>query len=607
MYVATLIPDTKTLVYQKPTAVMSYPYDSDKDGPMYNVQTKQISLTVTMNHKMYVRRGQNDYALYEAKDIIQKPCNYIKNCDNYTPVVSEEIHISTDNTYTFRMYDPEDNTLVYEFPLDSWIILFGIWLAEGSCYYREDTGSYRVDIASNKKRVKDALDNVEIEFKKKPNLKNKNSKSDTFRFYKGTEHYSICDKKIAKWFKHYEMDHASEKFIPSWSLSLNMEQARKLIHGLVLGDGLMAIIENDKHNDQETTDGLNDSFQRYYTTSLQLRDDFQQLCLQAGYSANYVIKQEKGNVRHFDGHDAVLANDYWSISFIKSQNRPEVNKKKKLVNEQVTYKGSVFCCTVPSGIIYVRKDGIPCWSGQSRAAQKGSLGLTLKQEDMPFTSSGIVPDIIMNPHAIPSRMTIGHLIEMLMSKICAETGLEGDATPFVEDGHDKVAQMTKILEELGLNKYGYEELTNGFTGEKIPSLIFMGPIYYQRLKHMVADKVHSRNRGPVTKLTRQPLEGRSRHGGLRLGEMERDVICCHSASNLLLDRLLYNSDVFRVHVCDLCGLFAQADIESKRYICKCVKPFNRTRISQVFIPYACKLLFQELMAMNISPRLLLGN
>ncbi len=241
----------------------------------------------------------------------------------------------------------------------------------------------------------------------------------------------------------------------------------------------------------------------------------------------------------------------------------------------------------------------------SRSAQKGSVGLLLHSADMPFASNGMVPDIIMNPHAIPSRMTIGHIIEMLMGRICAYTGLEGNAIPFKDNTHDKVDKMIAIAKELGLSEHGYEELTNGYTGEKIPARIFMGPIYYQRLKHMVSDKCHSRSNGPVTKLTRQPLEGRAKAGGLRFGEMERDALVAHAASNMIQDRLLYNSDVYRVHVCDLCGLFVQADTGKDRYVCRCTKKPNYTKISQVIIPYATKLLIQETLAMGVTMKLIL--
>ena len=239
----------------------------------------------------------------------------------------------------------------------------------------------------------------------------------------------------------------------------------------------------------------------------------------------------------------------------------------------------------------------------SRHGQKGTIGMTYRQEDLPFTMEGISPDIIVNPHAIPSRMTIGHLIECLSSKVAALRGLEGDATPFTDVTVDSISED---LHKLGYQKYGNETVFNGFTGRKIDMLIFFGPTYYQRLKHMVDDKIFSRARGPVQILTRQPTEGRARSGGLRFGEMERDCMISHGASLFLKERLVDVSDKYRVHVCEDCGLIAQADLQSQRYYCKLCRNTNYN-ISQVYIPYACKLLFQELMAMHITPRMVLGN
>jgi DNA-directed RNA polymerase II subunit RPB2 len=165
----------------------------------------------------------------------------------------------------------------------------------------------------------------------------------------------------------------------------------------------------------------------------------------------------------------------------------------------------------------------------SRHGQKGTIGMTYRQEDMPFTCEGIVPDIIVNPHAIPSRMTIGHLVECLLSKVSSLHGDEGDATPFMDD--ITVEKISNALSELGYQKHGNECLYNGHTGRPLESLIFLGPTFYQRLKHLVDDKIHARARGQVTMLTRQPMEGRARGGGLRMGEMERD---CLGKSNPLL-------------------------------------------------------------------------
>jgi DNA-directed RNA polymerase II subunit RPB2 len=238
----------------------------------------------------------------------------------------------------------------------------------------------------------------------------------------------------------------------------------------------------------------------------------------------------------------------------------------------------------------------------SRHGQKGIVGMLYKQSDLPFTEDGIVPDIIMNPHAIPSRMTIGHLLETLLSKVSALEGLIGDGTPFC---NLKVKTVSDRLEKLEYNKYGWEIMYNGFTGEKIRSPIFIGPTYYQRLKHMVDDKIHSRARGPVQILTRQPSEGRSRDGGLRFGEMERDCMISHGSAIFLKDRLMDQSDAFEIFVCDLCGFLAIGN--RKQNIFECKNCDNTVSISLIRIPYACKLLFQELMAMAISPRIISGN
>lgn len=155
----------------------------------------------------------------------------------------------------------------------------------------------------------------------------------------------------------------------------------------------------------------------------------------------------------------------------------------------------------------------------SRHGQKGTIGITYRHEDMPFSAEGVTPDIIINPHAIPSRMTIGHLVECLLSKVSTITGNEGDATPFSEV---TVEAISDLLKKYGYHSRGLEVMYNGHTGRKLQAQVYLGPTYYQRLKHMVGDKIHARARGPVQILTRQPVEGRSRDGGLRFGEMERE-------------------------------------------------------------------------------------
>ncbi|KAF3205835.1 DNA-dependent RNA polymerase II [Orbilia oligospora] len=235
----------------------------------------------------------------------------------------------------------------------------------------------------------------------------------------------------------------------------------------------------------------------------------------------------------------------------------------------------------------------------SRHGQKGTIGITYRHEDMPFTAEGIVPDLIINPHAIPSRMTIAHLIECQLSKVSSLRGFEGDATPFTEV---TVENVSRLLREHGYQSRGFEVMYNGHTGKKLVCQVFLGPTYYQRLRHMVDDKIHARARGPVQILTRQPVEGRARDGGLRFGEMERDCMISHGASAFLKERLFEVSDAFRVHVCDICGLMTPiANLKKNLFECRPCR--NKTKISQIHLPYAAKLLFQELTAMNIAARM----
>jgi DNA-directed RNA polymerase II subunit RPB2 len=236
----------------------------------------------------------------------------------------------------------------------------------------------------------------------------------------------------------------------------------------------------------------------------------------------------------------------------------------------------------------------------SRHGQKGVCGMTYRQEDMPFTREGIVPDIIMNPHALPSRMTIGQLIECLLGKVSAIQGIEGDATPF---STVTVEQVGAELQKLGYERTGNEIFTNGRTGKRLWAKVFFGPTYYQRLKHMVADKVHGRAHGPVTQLLRQPVEGRSRNGGLRFGEMERDCLVAHGVSAVLRDRLFENSDRFVVCVCKKCGLIAAETPSHERTCQGCGKYAS---FASLEVPYAFKLVLQELMSMCIAPRLALS-
>jgi len=235
----------------------------------------------------------------------------------------------------------------------------------------------------------------------------------------------------------------------------------------------------------------------------------------------------------------------------------------------------------------------------SRHGQKGTIGVVYDQEDMPFARNGIKPDIIMNPHAVPSRMTIGQVIECLVGKTVTNLGMFGDATAFTKVNIDKIGN---ILQSLGYERNCDEILYSGRTGEQLKVNIFMGPTYYQRLKHMVDDKIHSRGTGPNVILTRQPVEGRSRDGGLRFGEMERDCILSHGAACFLKETLQDRSDNYRLHICKLCGLVCMVNKEKEISFCNNCKNKEFSYL-EARVPYAFKLFVQELETMGVAPRL----
>ncbi len=569
--------------YSKPLEVMSYDYE----GPMYEVKSNQVDLFVTPNHRMWVakKHSPEKFEIEMAQDVYGLRRHYKKDIEDYKPIGFEmpaEFVCDEAGPVMFRIdgtKNGEEGT--FEMQFTDWLTFFGIWMAEGSVYGRSLT------ISAHKERVRKALD--AIDERNKCNIKKcKDLSTDTY-----VNRYQIHNVILTRYMQKFSVG-AVNKSLPDWVWCLNPDQARVLINGMMLGDG---------HTMANGT-------RRYDTSSKQLADDFQRLCLHAGYSTNISIKYKAGHesVCKAEGREGEVFRstvDAYRLTIIEKQNRPLVNKNIKpdgagRLDGYKDYAGKVYCCRMDGpGVIYVRRNGYSVWCGQSRHGQKGTIGMILEPENMPQTANGIVPDIIINPHCIPSRMTIAHLMETLMGRVGCEIGAVGDGSPFTDVSVDGLCKV--LRDDLHLEPHSNEVLYCGTTGKQMPTSIFMGPIFYQRLKHMVDDKYHSRGSGPLVMLTRQPAEGRARDGGLRFGEMERDCMISHATSEFLKEIMMEKSDNFQCFICKSCGLIGQVNPRTGIY--KCSSCENTTDFAQIRVPYAYKLFLQELESMSICSRI----
>lgn len=514
------------LIYTYPTDLQSYHVNSQL---MYTVESSQINLKVTPNHRMYVKKdNSSEFVIDEARNLFKQKLWFKKN--------SEYIPINwCGDTFVF-ITEPEQKQYIID--MNHWLAFFGIWLTVGSF-----DGKY-ITFSTNKSSVKTILELLE------------NDLGWCFDKSENSNEWRLLDVYIYQYLLTLFAD-VTYKYLPSWVWQLNQKQAQTLLNVMCLDDVL------------------------YSTNSEKLANDMQRLALHAGLSANIQS-------------DPILST--MTVIINKSNNEPQVDQDVAMEKQ---YTGQVYCCTVPSGIIYVRREGIPQWSGNSRYSQKGTAGILYRSIDMPMTCTGLTPDMIMNPHGIPSRMTVGKLLETLLGKVATSSGVMQDATPFVN--YD-FKSFQETLKKYGLDPMGNEVMYNGQTGQMFDAVIFYGPTYYQRLKHMVDDKLHSRESGPVQLLTRQPAEGRSREGGLRLGEMERDVLIAHGIPKFLKERMMDSSDLFKAYVSkkEETLIIGNPEKQIFKYNQQNIKD---DEINQIQLPYAMKLLLQELESMGLDVRL----
>jgi len=356
----------------------------------------------------------------------------------------------------------------------------------------------------------------------------------------------------------------------------------------------------------------------------------------ANIEKNNVIKIKQGyDYSYLDDHGLVKENTELNdkIIVIGKINSNLENKNVWIDDSVKTKKGQLgyvdksFITLGEEGFnvakVRIREERLPAIGDKmaSRAGQKGTLGLIIPEQDMPFTDDGVKPDLIINPHALPSRMTIGQIVETLFGKVCTSYGAFGDCTAFQVKGAN-YSTYAPLLVRAGFNSSGNQILYNGMTGEQLKADIFIGPTYYMRLKHMVKDKINYRARGPNTMLTRQPVQGRANDGGLRIGEMERDGVLAHGLSYFLNESFLVRGDEYYLAICNKTGSIAVYNEAKNLFLSpyadgpiefnlnpdgsqsiKNLSRFGRS-FSIIRVPYAFKLLMQELQVMNIQMRII---
>jgi intein/homing endonuclease len=552
------------LIYEHPVNKFEY----DFNGELYSVKNKQIELVCTLNHRLWIKtRHGKKFEFKEARDVMGKMVRFQKIMPNAMPDIP-----------LLRLGDRE-------YKMDDWLQFLGMFIADGS------TNSGAVYVSGFKPRKVEFttgyLNRLDIKFKYNADYGN----------------FSINRGPYPEIYEHFNALSvgAGNKELPDYVWKLSQRQSRILLLAMLEGDGCK---QTYKSSDASET-----SFSRYMTISAKLANDVSRLAVHCGWAAIIKVKAEATTERiqgTYVGHYGKRAGQtltitrtnqtFYAVSIITSQTSPWINKKVNASNEEklIPYVGKVYCIEVPSSNLYYCRESqiLPgLLIGNSKSGQKGTVGNIIPEEDMPYTKDGLRPDLILNPHAIPSRMTIAQLKETLLAKILVQLGMFGDGTAF---GDLTVKTIIDELLKHGYESCGNEIMYNGMNGEQIETSVFIGPTYYQRLKHMTNDKQHSRSIGPMVNLTRQPAEGRSRDGGFRLGEMERDVMIAHGITNFLRERFYDSSDGFSVFICQKCGIICTST--------ECKTCNNELEIEKVNIPYSLKLMMQEIQTLNIGTR-----
>jgi DNA-directed RNA polymerase II subunit RPB2 len=568
----------------------------NNDEENNQIASNGVSLFVTTDHDMFAKKGkihskgtvwngvqkgtrksskriQTDYKKYKAESLLATNDNDVikfigKASAGYTGI---------DNPIPFANsigLDSDDKIIAF-------CELYGYWLGDGSLRF----GGNSVEMSPVKKYddewLKERFNTIGLveSIDYTYNIIGKNTKLNPTRY-----RWSIINKiwfnifcseygnKYVKYNKYKSVPEVTSKIEPeniksakwmaSWVWNLPSKFAKFILSGLRCADGCEKADRNV-----------------IWTSSSRFRDEIMQLALHSGYSVHFTIQHNKDDICGNDAkNNPIIARHIsWKISYTNTSRGSEPVLHSSRDIKKKMYNGLTWCVTMPHGFIITRR------------AIRDENNIVI-QASRP----------IITGQCIPSRMTIAQLMETLMSKIGCMAGSQGDGSPFGETTVEDLA--TLLRDQYGMEPYGNEIMYNGYTGRMMETSIFIGPCYYQRLRHCSADKMHSRASGPLVMLTRQPAEGRAREGGLRFGEMERDCVVAHGMAEFTKERLMECSDQFSCYSCKDCGLLAIANPQQSIWACRGCG--NTTNFSHIHIPYATKLLLQELETMCIGSRII---
>jgi intein/homing endonuclease len=552
---ATLDKDNN-IMYEYPSEKFVY----ENTEPMYFVNDNNVHIICTMNHRLYVNvNGLNQGESLDSDEWYDCFGNSIDidECPKFQLLPASEIigkptqfQLSIKNNYkSFTHYNISERLI----NVNNLIVLTAIYYHVG---YDDDVKDcYVFKLDKNENYTYPIVSPILFELKI------------SFDYYETRKYITI--KRGKNIFIDQSFKALNDKIFPEFVWSLSRSQARYLLKLLSCQKDIFSKMMVITYDEKWTY-------------------DIARLAVHCSYNSRVILN-------HLPRHT-------YNIEIITEELQPIINVDGKMDGIYL-YTGNVYCIEMPTSHTYISRETsyspAVIIGNSSRSGQKGTVGAIIAEADMPYTDSGIRPDIIINPHAIPSRMTMAQLKETLLCKVLVMLGLFGDGTSY---GDMDVSTISDKLLKMGFEKSGDELLYNGTTGSQIECKVFVGPVFYQRLKHMVSDKYHSRSTGRMVNFTRQPAEGRSRDGGLRFGEMERDAIISHGASRFIRSRMYDVSDKYQVYVCKKCGMIASYNDKLHIHICHTCG--NRIDFSFVQIPYACKLMFQELMTMNIVPRMI---